>query len=121
MQNVRNDVVEYFSGRGITITVIGMKNGLTYEDKNIQKSINDKFSSEQKIITQQNNNKVVIEKATADAKAKIIEAEAEAKANKKIADSIDSNLVKYKEIEKWDGSKVTIQGSGAVITDTTKK
>jgi len=117
MDSVRKDVVDYFSGRGITITVLGMKNGLTYQDASIQKSINQKFSSEQNIITQQNKNKQILSKAKADADAVIIKSSAEATANKKISASINDNLVKYKEIEKWNGSKVTVQGVSAIIKD----
>lgn len=49
MKSVREDVTTYFEERGITITVLGMKDGLEYDDTTIQKSINDKFSSEMKL------------------------------------------------------------------------
>lgn len=118
MRAVRDDVTTYFEGKGITITVLGMKDGVTYDDATIQESINEKFSSQQKLVTQQNDNKVVISKAEADAKAKILAAEAEAKSNKLIADSISQDLINMKIAEaRLKNGWVTIQGSGATIVD----
>ena len=103
MEEVRKDVEEYFMQKGITITVLGMKDGLVYDDQAIQQSINDKFSSEQKLVTQQNDNAVVISKAEADAKAAIMKAQAEAEANRVLAESLSNTLVEYNKIEKWNG------------------
>ena len=47
MKVVRDDVTTYFEEKGITITVLGMKDGIEYDDPEIQKAINEKFSSEQ--------------------------------------------------------------------------
>lgn len=92
MAAVRNDVESYFAEKGITITVLGMKDGLEYDDPDIQRSINEKFSSEQKLITQENENKRIIS-----------EAEAMAKANKILSDSITDEVIRQKYIEKWNG------------------
>ena len=92
MAAVRNDVESYFAEKGITITVLGMKDGLEYDDPDIQRSINEKFSSEQKLITQENENKRIIS-----------EAEAIAKANKILSDSITDEVLRQKYIEKWNG------------------
>ena len=92
MAAVRNDVESYFAEKGITITVLGMKDGLEYDDPDIQRSINEKFSSEQKLITQENENKRIIS-----------EAEAVAKANKILSDSITDEVLRQKYIEKWNG------------------
>ena len=92
MAAVRNDVESYFAEKGITITVLGMKDGLEYDDPEIQRSINEKFSSEQRLITQENENKRIIS-----------EAEAIAKANKILSDSITDEVLRQKYIEKWNG------------------
>lgn len=75
--------------------------------------------------TQQIENKKNIEKAEADAtvrktqaeaegKAKIIAAEAEAEANRKLSQSIDSNVLRHKYYETWDGKlPTTIVGDDA--------
>ena len=92
MAAVRNDVESYFAEKGITITVLGMKDGLEYDDPDIQRSINEKFSSEQKLVTQENENKRIIS-----------EAEAIAQANKILSESITDEVLRQKYIEKWNG------------------
>lgn len=117
MDYVRNDVTTYFKDKGITITVLGMKDGIEYDDKKIQESINEKFSSEQKLVTQENNNKVIISKAEAKAQAKILEAEAEAKANREIAKSLTPELIEKIKYEKWDGANPKVTGSSGIIIE----
>lgn len=120
MNDVREDVTSYFEEKGITITVLGMKDGIEYDDTTIQEAINEKFSSEQKLVTQENNNKVTISKAEAEAKAKIMNAEAEAKANKKVAESLTKELIEKQKIEKWKGDVPYVQGSSTPIVDVSK-
>lgn len=119
MNSVRNDVTNYFAEKGITITVLGMKDGLSYNDQKIQEAINEKFSSEQKLVTQENENKVKIAKAEADATAKIKAAEAEAEANKKIAESLTPELIEKIKYEKWNGELSQIVGNSTPIVDLT--
>ena len=117
MEAVRNDVITYFEEKGITITVLGMKDGIEYDDPSIQESINAKFSSEQKLTTQENNNKVTISKAEADAEAKIKAAEAEAEANRLIAESLTPELIEMQKYQKWNGEVSMVQGVGSTIVD----
>lgn len=120
MEVVRGDVETYFATKGITITVLGMKDGIEYDDPEIQKAINDKFSSEQLLVTQENNNKVIISKAEAEAEAVLIAAEAEAKANKMISDSLTDKLIEQKKYDKWNGQLPSVTGSGSTIIDMTE-
>ena len=115
MNTVREDVTNYFGDKGITITVLGMKDGIEYEDEAIQTAINEKFSSEQKLVTQENNNKVIVSKAEAEAEAQRIAAEAEADANKKLAESLTPELIEKQKIEKWNGDVPQVQGSATPI------
>lgn len=92
MEAVRTDVVNYFEERGITITVLGMKDGLEYDDPTIQQSINDKFSSEMKLTTQENENRRIVS-----------EAEAKAEANRILSESITDEILKQQYYEKWNG------------------
>ena len=55
--------------------------------------------------------------AQGKADAKIIAAEAEAKSNKLISDSLTPELLERQKISKWNGSVPTVQGSGATIVD----
>lgn len=92
MNAVREDVETYFAARGITITVLGMKDGLEYDDASIQKSINDKFSSEMRLTTQENENQRIIS-----------EAEAKAEANRILSESITPEILEQMYYEKWNG------------------
>ena len=92
MNNVREDVETYFAAHGITITVLGMKDGLEYDDASIQKSINDKFSSEMRLTTQKNENERIIS-----------EAEALAEANRILSESLTDEVLRQMYLDKWNG------------------
>lgn len=106
MKDVRDNVTEYFADRGITITVLGMKDGLEYDDATIQKSINDKFSSEMKLTTQKNENERIIS-----------EAHAKAEANRILSESLTDEVLKKQYYEKWDGKLPTVMSdsNGIII------
>ncbi len=108
MNAVRDDVETYFAARGITITVLGMKDGLEYDDASIQKSINDKFSSEMKLTTQENENQRIIS-----------EAQAKAEANRILSESLTDEVLKQMYYEKWDGKlpNVITGSDGGVMVD----
>lgn len=117
MDKVVKNVSDHFKEYGITITVLGMKEGISYENAEIQKAIDEKFSSEQMIITQQNLNEVAVSKAKAEAEAKLLAAEAEAEANRKIAASLTPELIEKIKYEKWDGKLPEVEGADATIID----
>lgn len=104
MKTVREDVESYFAARGITITVLGMKDGLKYDDATIQKSINDKFSSEMKLTTQENENQRIIS-----------EAEAKAEANRILSESLTDEVLKQQMYEKWNGELPKVTGGDTMI------
>lgn len=110
MEAVKNFVIPYFKEYGITITVLGMKEGVSYENDKIQKAIDEKFASEQELVIQQNKNEAAIAKAEADAKAKIMDAEAQAKANALLTESLTPELLEKMYYEKWDGKLPYIYG-----------
>ena len=110
MEAVKNYVIPYFKEYGITITVLGMKEGVSYENDKIQKAIDEKFASEQELVIQQNKNEAAIAKAEADAKAKIMDAEAQAKANELLTKSLTPELLEKMYYEKWDGKLPYIYG-----------
>ena len=55
--------------------------------------------------------------AQGKADAKIIAAEAEAKSNKLISDSLTDKLIERQKISKWNGNVPAVQGSGTTIVD----
>lgn len=111
MEAVKAYVVDYFKDYGITITVLGMKEGISYENPAIQAAIDEKFASEQELVIQQNKNKANLEKAEAEAQAKIMLAEAEAKANELLAKSLTKEILAQLYYEKWDGKLPVYYGA----------
>ena len=131
MKDVATNVKSHFEDYGVTITVLGMKEGISYENPAIQTAIDEKFSSEQLIITQQNMNDVEISKAeaaaqsakiAAEAEAEVlrIQADAEAEANRKISESLTDNLISKIKYEKWNGEMPYVQGNSTPIIDISK-
>lgn len=110
MEAVKEYVVPYFKEYGITITVLGMKEGVSYENDEIQKAIDAKFASEQELVIQQNKNEAALAKAEADATATIMAAEAQAKANSLLSESMTPALLEKMYYEKWDGKLPYIYG-----------
>lgn len=110
MNVVKENVVNYFKDYGITITVLGLKEGISYENPNIQLTIDEKFASEQKLEIQQNENSANLEKANAEAEALIIAAEAQAEANRILSESITDKILEQMYYEKWDGKLPTVYG-----------
>lgn len=93
-----------------------------YNEAIQQKSIAQQTAARQEI-----ENKTAIKKAEADKTVEIkkaeakaekmrIEAEAQANANKELADSISDALIDYQKIEKWDGKLPKVTGSNAIVS-----
>lgn len=119
MEKVKSYVVDYFKDYGITITVLGLKEGISFENPEIQKALDAKFASEQELVIQQNKNEAAIAKAQAEAEAVIIAAEAQAKANDTLAKSITDEILEQMYYEKWDGKLPNVYGTdGGVLIQT---
>lgn len=110
MEAVKNYVVPYFKEYGITITVLGIKEDISYENKEIQKAIDAKFASEQELVIQLNKNEAALAKAQAEAEAMIMLAKAQAEANCLLSESLTPELLEKMYYEKWDGKLPTIYG-----------
>jgi hypothetical protein len=130
---VKKDVTTFFQGRGVTVTTIGMFGGMTYENPEIQRSIDQTFIAQQlKVVSEakfeaqkKENERIeleadgVAEKARREAlglaDAKKTQAEAEGDAIRKINQALNEAsqnplLLQIKamdiekaRIEKWDG------------------
>ena len=122
MTAVKDYVVNYFKDYGITITVLGLKEGISFENPAIQKALDEKFASEQKLVIQQNENEANIAKAEAEAQAVLIAANAQAEANKKLAESLTDSILKKMYYEKWNGELPYVYGdSNSAIINTPNK
>ena len=71
-------------------------------------------AEKEKEVAQISAEKKLIE-AQADADAKLIKAESEAEANKKISESLTSELIEKIKLEKWNGNVPQVQGSSTPI------
>lgn len=111
IKKIRDEVIPYFKDYGITITVLGFKEGISFENKEIQDALDAKFASEQDLVIQQNRNEAAIAKAQADAEAVIIAAEAQAEANKLLANSITDEILEQMYYEKWNGVLPSVYGA----------
>ncbi len=128
---VREDVIEFFLKRGITVTTVGMFGGMTYENPAIQKAIDETFISQQlkvvsaaKFEAQQKENERIELEATATAEryrleakgrsdAKLAEAKADAEAIRFINEATAASTpmllqikaleVEKARVEKWSG------------------
>lgn len=111
MEAVKAYVVDYFKDYGITITVLGLKEDISYENPAIQDAIDNRFASEQDLEIQKNKNEANIAKAEAEAEAMIMLAEAQAEANRLLSESMTSALLEKMYYEKWNGELPYIYGS----------
>lgn len=69
MNQTRDNVTKYFAERGITITQIGLKGDFSYDNADIQTSIDNTFKAQKDLESQRSTNQKNIEKAQADTKA----------------------------------------------------
>lgn len=115
MEAVKAYVIDYFKDYGITITVLGMKEGISYENPAIQAAIDEKFASEQQLVIQQNKNEANIAKAEAEAQALILAAEAQAEANRVLAASLTDEILAQMYYEKWDGKLPYLYGADGTL------
>jgi regulator of protease activity HflC (stomatin/prohibitin superfamily) len=116
-EEVAKETVAEYKEMGITITNLGLAEGLVYEDKDIQIAINNKFEAEMDIQIQDKKNEaqvkvnernVAIAKALADAKIKeaqgmIAIETAKAEAAKQFASAIEARTAQVElEIRRMD-------------------
>lgn len=114
MEAVKEYVVTYFKDYGITITVLGLKEGISFENPAIQEAIDAKFASEQELVIQQNKNEANLAKAEAEAEAMLMLAKAQAEANKLLAQSLTDEVLAQLYYEKWDGKLPVYYGGDGV-------
>lgn len=110
MNAVKDYVIPYFKEYGITITVLGLKEDISYENAEIQKAIDARFASEQELEIQQNKNEANIAKAEAEAQAILIEAQAQAEANDLLSQSLTDKILEKMYYERWNGVLPTVYG-----------
>lgn len=85
-------------------------------------AIEEKVKAEQEAFTEQNRLEKVkfqaqqkVEQARGEAESTLLKAEAEAEANTIISQSLTEQLVRYKGLEKWNGTLPTVTSEAGVI------
>lgn len=107
MKVVYDAVAPKYDEMGIDILSLGMKDGIEYDNPDIQKAIDARSKAERDAETQKLKNQTAIEQAEAEAKVMLKKAEAEAKANELLSKSLTPEIVEMERIRKWDGSEAT--------------
>jgi regulator of protease activity HflC (stomatin/prohibitin superfamily) len=124
MEFVSKEVTAYFiKERGITLSNVGYKGDIIFDDPKVQDAMNAKFTAIQeqdaeaiRRETAQQNAKAQIEVEKNNALAKEAEAEGIAKANRIIQQSLTGELIQKQWIEKWNGMLPTVQsGAGGMM------
>lgn len=96
-------------------------NKVTISDADFDETYNQKIAEKQNAQLdyekQQIENKKIVEKAEAEAKAKQIAAEADAKANQTLADSLSSDIFMQKMLDKWNGELPKVVGDSQSVFD----
>lgn len=128
MDAIKEYVIPYFKEYGITITVLGLKEDVSYENPAIQAAIDQKFASEQKVVIQENENKAALAKAEAEAQALMIKTEAEGEAMKILAadkaesyrlmgEYLTDELLEKMFYDKWDGKLPSVYGADGALLE----
>ena len=128
--NINIAMTDYLSKKfepyGITISNVSLIN--VDVDEETREAINAKITAQQNAETQSINNQTAIDKAAADAEvartnaqakadSKMIEAEAEANANKLLEQSLTDKILRQRYIEKWNGELPKVSGDNSMILD----
>lgn len=112
IDKVENETVSYFKKMGITITNVGLAEGLVYEDKEIQQKINQNFIAQMDIQIKENerlSQEKVNQKniSIADAEATAAEKFARAAKSRREQMNIEIDLINAKanltRAERWKG------------------
>jgi regulator of protease activity HflC (stomatin/prohibitin superfamily) len=100
---------------GITVSNVSLIN--VEVDEKTREVINNKIAAQQDAETQKIKNQTKVDKAKADAEAKLISAEAEAKANELKKKQLTKELLTEMYIDKWDGKLPNVQSGDSMILD----
>ena len=74
------------------------------------------FLNQKSELATEADKQVAITNAEAEAQKTSIAAEAQAEANRKLAESLSDTLIDYQKIQKWDGKLPTVSGGNALVS-----
>lgn len=118
LKKIQDDMQRQLQPYGVQIDQLGFI-GAPRPPESVTNSINLKAQAEQIALTKQIELTQVqadaakrVAKAKGDADANIIEAQADAQANKLRSESLTNSLVEWTAIQRWDGHRPQVEGSG---------
>jgi len=121
MLNVENSVREWAQPKGILIDKIYAVGKFTLPDA-VKEALDAKIAATQNAIKAENEIRLanadadkLIAAARGESESRLINARAEAEANKIISASITTILVDYEKIKRWDGVLPQVSGGNALI------
>ena len=118
---------EYAVERGIVIDDIFLVGNIGIP-RSVEEALNNKIQATQK--AQQRENELrqtiaearkVVEKARGDSLASVIQAAGQAEANRRIAQSVTPNLIKYIQADRWNGILPQVSGQSTPFIDLRNK
>lgn len=114
--NHRNAWVDYYTCFAYASTFEAQEDEgeVTAEQKSVVFTV--RWCSEVNKLTSTGFRVVAITNAEAEAQKTSIAADAQAEANRKIAESLSDTLIEYQKIQKWDGKLPTVSGSNALVS-----
>lgn len=116
MSTVRSEVEKYFKERGITLSNIGYKGDLTYDDKKVQEALSAQFVAEQNKIAQETINKT--NEATAASETKQAKERQQALEAQVQIMELENQKLLIEKLDKIDLPDVWLSGnSGGTILD----
>lgn len=121
LDEVKNELDNKLKDKGFILDTVSFISA-PQADSRVMQSINMVIEATQKAIEAENKVRQIeaeaeqeVARANGAAKAILTEAEAQAQANKLIAESITPELVKYKLLEKWDGIAPKVLGGDSEL------
>ncbi|AEO93336.1 gp65 [Bacillus phage G] len=115
MNVVRKQVESYFAERGITLSNIGYKGELVYDDPEVQKALSAQFVAEQNKKAQDTINSTNEEKANSEARAAATRQKS-LEAQTRIME-LENQKALIEKLDKVDLPKVWMSGSNSTILD----
>lgn len=119
LARIQARVTEEAEKSGITVTNVSLL-GVMRLPPQVTGALNAKIEATQRAQQRENElreSEAMAKKVAAEAEGKaaalLTEAKAQAQANQILSESLTTNLVEYKRVEKWDGKLPTVQGAGA--------
>jgi len=121
LEFVKQKMIDKYKPSGVIIVDVAFKSNIRFPG-NVVAAINEKIKAtqvalqkEQEVMQAEADAKKAVAKADGEAQSILMVAQAQAKANNLLSQSITSTLVSYEMAKKWNGVSPIYSGSGSAI------